>query len=462
MTRKLLLFSILTLILTGCQTGVPPAAPDSPAPVSLPETWTPQPSLTPVLNPTSEGPNPTTTPTPWSTGTGSAPTTSPVSPISPSPTRSRLHYPTPMPLVSGMEFDLLYIEMFTPQRGWAMGSQRDHYAWILATGDGGRTWTDRTPQLKFYNRGKAGLEDIAVHFQDELTALVLFHAEVMGEDYGVHRVWRTADGGESWLPSEQLPLPINTHHIEPEEFFFLNEHNGWLRLNVGLNFGHNREDACLFRTVDGGDNWELVNQPGDSQIEARENSAMAFANQYEGWMVKDSLGDGYFPFLEHTRDGGQSWAWVSLPAPDGSWEYQDRRCLGLDPHFFRDGSGAFLLNCLAYDEDLEDYDPEMTTSYLYRSPDYWVNWEIQELPSAVSQLVFLEQDLGFALGREHYRTRDGGQSWELIKTVNWDGQFSFISAEEAFALAWGSGEIALVHTMDGLETFQIIKTVLIE
>ena len=453
MSRRLLVIAVLTLLLASCQAGLPETSPGGPSPPVLPNTWTLEPSQTPNQIQPSQAQDEV----PGTPGTAPMPTASLVSPFTPSPTRSRLHYPTPMPLVSGMEFDLLYIEMFTPQRGWALGSQRDHYAWILATGDGGRTWTDRTPQLKFYNRGKAGLEDIAVHFQDEFTALVLFHAEVMGEDYGVHRVWRTADGGESWLPSEQLPLPINTHHIEPEEFFFLNEHIGWLRLNVGLNFGHNRDDACLFRTVDGGDNWELVNQPGDSQIEARENSAMAFANHYEGWMVKDSLGDGYFPFLEHTRDGGQSWAWVSLPAPDGSWEDQDRRCIGLDPHFFRDGSGTFLLNCLAYDEELEDYDSEMTTSYLYRSPDYWVNWDIQELPSPVSQLIFLDGDLGYAMGMEHYRTVDGGGTWELIKTVGWEGKFSFISPYEAWAVALDTGQIALVHTVDGGETYKIIE-----
>ena len=58
--------------------------------------------------------------------------------------------------------DLLYIEMFTPQRGWALGSQRDLYAWILATTDGGRTWIDRTPLLVRYYAEAEGKQVLVV------------------------------------------------------------------------------------------------------------------------------------------------------------------------------------------------------------------------------------------------------------------------------------------------------------
>lgn len=460
MPSRLLVLAVLIFLLAGCQAGLLETSPGGPSPPELPDTWTLEPSQTPTQRPPSQAQDTAHGPTPGTTGTAPVPTASLVSPITPSPTRSRFHAATPMPLVPGMDFNLLQIEMFTAQQGWALGSQRDQYVWILSTGDGGRTWTDRTPALIFYDRGKTGLKDITVYFQDERTALTLFRTEVMGEDYGVHRVWRTTDGGQSWTPSEPLPFLIHLHDIEPREFFFLDEHIGWLRVNVRLFFSRIREDAFLFRTVNGGASWELVNAPQNGQIEARVNTAMAFANPSEGWMVKDSLGEGYFPFLELTRDGGSSWEWVSLPAPEGSWEDQDRRCIGLDPRFFEDGSGAFLLNCLSYSEEQEDYDPDQTISYLYRCTDFWKHWDIQELPAPVSQLVFLDGDLGYAMGREHYRTVDGGETWELIKTVGWEGQFSFISPDEAWAVALDPGQIALVHTVDGGETYQIIEAVL--
>ena len=59
--------------------------------------------------------------------------------------------------------------------------------------------------------------------------------------------------------------------------------------------------------MDGGQNWTLVNSPGNSQIERLENTEMAFANPDVGWMLKDSLG-GFEPFIEITRDGGVSLA----------------------------------------------------------------------------------------------------------------------------------------------------------
>jgi hypothetical protein len=215
----------------------------------------------------------------------------------------------------------------------------------------------------------------------------------------------------------------------------------------------------LFRTTDGGVNWQLVNSPGNSQIEVLENTELAFANASEGWMLKDSLG-GFTPFIEVTRDGGVSWESFALPSPKGEWEDFDRRCIGFDPHFFGDGDGVFLLNCLLYNDQKRLYDPELVSSYLYRSLDGGNAWQIGELPGQISQLLFLDQEVGYAIGRQIYRTLDRGESWEFVKEVNWDGQFSFISAEEAWAIAEDEGEISLVHTVDGGESFEIIVPVL--
>jgi photosystem II stability/assembly factor-like uncharacterized protein len=52
-----------------------------------------------------------------------------------------------------------------------------------------------------------------------------------------------------------------------------------------------------------------------------------------------------------------------------------------------------------------------------------------------------------------YETRDGGETWELIKTVSWDGQFSFIDEQNGWAIARNQDEIALVRTEDGGRTW---------
>jgi len=48
-------------------------------------------------------------------------------------------------------------------------------------------------------------------------------------------------------------------------------------------------------------------------------------------------------------------------------------------------------------------------------------------------------------------------SWVKIKTVNWDGQFSFVNQKFGWAVAIANDSIALVFTQDGGRTWQLIE-----
>jgi len=74
--------------------------------------------------------------------------------------------------------------------------------------------------------------------------------------------------------------------------------------------------------------------------------------------------------------------------------------------------------------------------------------------------VFIDFLTGFALGKDHYRTNNGGADWTRIKTVTWFGQFSFINTQEGWAVAWRDGDFAFVHTTDGGLTYQLITPIL--
>jgi photosystem II stability/assembly factor-like uncharacterized protein len=451
MSRRMLVITVLILILAGC---LPPSAAVTtftPAVTAgLPDTWTPGPTAAPSLTPTAGlSPSPTLPlPTEATPTAGIIPPSATVGPRA-----------TPRALLPGAELTLTRIQMFTPQRGWGIGIQEDPICRVLTTDDGGRSWKDRTPPAAFFDLDSIYEGDTAAYFWDQNTAWVLFNHELSGESYGTHTVWRTSDGGASWTPSSPLPFHLETRYIAPAQFYFISPQQGWLWVHEDYSMMHDFGD--LFQTRDGGQTWILINSPGDSMIESLWNTEMAFANAREGWMLKDSLG-GIDPFIEVTRDGGATWAKVALPALEGDWYAVDRRCAGYAPTFFPDGEGIFLLNCFPYSVALGTYDLGAAASYLYRSPDLRGSWEMQEFPSRVGQLVFLDEEVGFALGRDHYLTRDGGATWEKIKTVNWDGQFSFISPLEAWAVARGGDEIALVHTGDGGETYQIIRPVVKE
>ncbi|MGH2620113.1 MAG: hypothetical protein ACRDHG_06020, partial [Anaerolineales bacterium] len=62
-----------------------------------------------------------------------------------------------------------------------------------------------------------------------------------------------------------------------------------------------------------------------------------------------------------------------------------------------------------------------------------------------------------ALGQKIYKTDDAGQTWEFIKTVQWDGQFSFVNDQVGWAVARTGEAIALVTTTDGANNWHLLK-----
>lgn len=452
MKKSFLIFSSLIIILSACRQAAGPVSTSTPeVTAGLPDTWTPAPtsisSSTPSPTPTlipSQTPLPSSPPDPALTQTQPADQT-----LEPGekPDSVRLEA-----LVPGQELDLVRIEMFSPELGWAVGTGQDPYPRILSTGDGGQTWQDRTPPASFQVSDWFSGESTAAYFHSNSTAWVYFQHQDRGDNPGVHRVWRTTDGGQTWNPSTPLPFPREMRYFTAE-LTFVNSRVGWLRTFSEIT--HMNDYAHLFQTTDGGQSWTLVNQPGDGMLERLVNSQLGFANTQQGWMLKDSLG-GFEPFLEITSSGGWTWKRVILPGPDGAWDSLGDRCLGIDPHFLGGARGAFLLNCAPIGVELNSGNPQMS-SYLYLTGDFGDTWMVGQLPAPVDQLVFLDEDLGFALGREHFRTGDGGASWEQIKTVNWRGDFSWVSPLEAWAVASSGGEIALVHTVDGGQSYQAIE-----
>jgi len=451
MSKQLGSLIIIIVTLTGCQSaGVTPDLFDE-SNTSLPASRTievSKPTETPGVN-TDEVPSPTPDLLP--------PTLSP-SPETYLP-QLALTYQAPPDLISGRDVTIQQINMATSEKGWAIGSQDDEFHYILFSQDGGHAWQNRTPPILIPSEFQWNIGNIIAHFYDENTAWVLIDNTKDNLNDSNYLVWRTEDSGLTWIPSDPLPFPLGQFYVKPGGFSFITPEIGWLWVQTELS--HMQDFSYLFSTRDRGATWNLINRPGNNMIEVYLNTGMAFSNENDGWVTKDGLGGGLGPFIEQTRDGGKTWDVIYLPHPEGnSWEENPQSCQTINPTFTSSQTGLILVRCFLFDEDNQSFNMENPDTYIFATSDWAESWQAATLPSPVDELVFIDFLSGFALGKDHYRTNNGGADWTRIKTVIWYGQFSFINTQEGWAVASRDGDFALVHTTDGGLTYQLITPIL--
>jgi photosystem II stability/assembly factor-like uncharacterized protein len=347
------------------------------------------------------------------------------------------------------------IHMITEQVGWALGrgsTPEDH---ILRTGDGGYTWMDVSPpehELTIDEQAK----DAEAFFLDADQAWVIYRSRApFPRAPEIPIVWRTLDGGLSWEPSHSLDLT----NLDPSEGFmptlhFTDSQHGWLTIASGQT---TESFLAVFRTADGGLSWDRTLVKSSEEALGRcIKTGMVFANEETGFLTHDCRGLYDVPFLSWTNDGGLEWHERDLPPPSDAPDlFSTHVCAALSPSMRSPLTATLVVECQRSDD--EDY-----TSYLYATGDGGQTWRIDVLPDVDMHgyglsLYFLDAESGWWLGRKLYKTDDGGQTWAYLKTVNWEGQFTFIDQEHGWAVARSDDEIALVSTIDGGRTWDIIE-----
>ncbi len=355
------------------------------------------------------------------------------------------------PLKSQEAVRITTIHMINETAGWAIGQQSSQHDHILRTFDGGYTWIDISPPQPIA-RFDGMILNATAHFVNNDFAWVVYTQPRMRSIENV-QIWYTSNGGVDWGASAPLPLTRLESFFDPEQFSFIDVKQGWLLVHVDAGMSHDYSE--LFSTKDGGVHWERVVDPHTDGIQSLHNTGIAFGNQQFGWVTKDNLGVLQETFLELTEDGGSSWKIHALPPPnDFDWQHEFNRCITSDPVFLSQRAGIVLVNCIVT-IDSTTFDTK-TMTYIYTTPDLGQSWQYAQLPTKVDSLLFLSDQLGWAFGREIYETTDGGLSWASIKSINWDGQFSFVDSLQGWAVARDSDELALVKTMDGGLTWLLI------
>ncbi len=367
------------------------------------------------------------------------------------PATSTLPEGDPIPhLVGGEEITIHAIHMSDADRSWAIGGLAGYGDHVLRTTDGGLTWRDVTPPEPVPESG--GVEKMATgFFVDHTTGWVVYHSVPRESEMGSTEltIWHTFDAGQTWQWSGPIGVDFVGSSFNPPYLDFSSAQYGWIMARVG-GVGMHKYPIYMFATNDGGAHWNRLIDPYESvYLQSCQKTGMSFAFELTGWVTIGSCPiEGAEVVV--TQDGGANWDEIALPAPNEQPDlFYSAGCESQSPTLFSSSHGALAMSCLRWegDERIEDH-------YVYVSEDGGGTWLTHRYPGGT--LLFIDADIAYALSRDIYRTLDGGETWTKVKSVNWDGQFSFVSEQLGWAVARSETEIALVKTVDGGQSWSII------
>jgi photosystem II stability/assembly factor-like uncharacterized protein len=390
------------------------------------------------------------------------PTSSPetMEPPSSSPTQTStleiesITMPVPIPhFFPGEPVTITYIEMFDEVTGWAIGRDENHAVdHILITSDGGRTWRDVTPKETFpLEMNEYTYKRVTAFFLDGQSASVIYDPEKYRDPA---RIWRTSSAGNLW----DLSI-IDTNFQVIEGLTFADDSHGWLMLGVDAGMGHSWVE--LYRTIEGGEGWELIIDPyseAGADLHYCCKTGMVFSGADTG-LVTFGRGPMGGAFINWTDDGGLTWESHPLPRPEGAFEELGDADYGIlceshSPTLFSPQYGRVTLECWT------DLDASDTVSFIFTTTDGGTTWDPEAYPGG--QTFFLKPEVGWALSNDIYQTMDGGQTWTKMSSVQWEGQFSFVSQKLGWAVAQEGEVFSLVHTENGGKTWDRIEPVVVE
>ncbi len=379
----------------------------------------------------------------------------------------------PDPLLrSGQPINIITIHMFDFNTGWGIESTGH----IVRTRDGGNTWKDATPAQGVYQDGGFFALDANNAWATPNSCV----EDTCDSPPLAAAIWHTTDGGETWEPSRVLCLggdcgyemDVSARFYYPKAMQFLNENVGWVIVSV--DFLMNQDRYRIFRTVDGGMNWEFIigSYTGPTTTNA---TGIAYQDMQTGWLGTNNMGGPMEPShdwtINKTNDGGHTWGAdnkadsIELPPP-----------MNLPDDFARKtvGCGVEKVSTIPQDGvDLTFY-CSVYKNYAPAGPDYyfhfhsadggqtWRSW--QEIGVA----EFINPNLGWRLypssGQSNLlqHTVDGGLIWTTIKIVTWqNAQFNFINEQVGWAIVTSGIRNTLVHTIDAGKKWMELKPLVI-
>ncbi|HZQ17814.1 MAG TPA: YCF48-related protein [Terriglobales bacterium] len=268
-------------------------------------------------------------------------------------------------------------------------------------------------------------------------------------------LFRTNDGGNNW---EALPTPFSLQNI-----FFVDPDNGWATAMEPN--GEKFRFICL-RTSDSGQSWSKLAYVGSS----KEPSGIAFDTIDHGWIVGE--GESGRAFVYETNDSGEHWnklPWKSKPA---SGLYGVRLHGGIVYAWSSGagGSGIFQLRPGMFPEQISALE---TMNFAFVSGDSIVSagqldvylkdptdgdWDevLHARDMTFWDMKFADEEHGCVVGGEVYCTADGGRTWEprrLPRSAKGENEFFYRLYLLDSLHGWADGDDSIYETNDGAHTW---------
>jgi len=266
---------------------------------------------------------------------------------------------------------------------------------LMHTSDGGKTWE---VQLNFEPNSNMYLDYqiMSIHFISSQFGIL----NVVDKDYNTY-IFRTEDGGSNWekyaIGNENIPPNYGIQHMD-----VLDE------LNC---FGAHKYNNVIGST-DGGKSWNLVYEGSEYIRELK------FVNKEIGYV-------NYSNRIAKTVDGGITWTEISF---DGSPYFTTLDAIGSKVWVSDQGTG------------------------LYFSEDGGENWSLIS-DFGVTDLNMIDEYFGIA--SNVYVTNDGGATWDEKLNANLS---SFINPSLGWIISPNAGIYAVEHIKKVTNDFQTFET----
>ncbi len=240
-------------------------------------------------------------------------------------------------------------------------------------------------------------------------------------------LYKTINGGGKWTAYNYSNYDSTGFYFQSRDIYFLNELAGW---SVGSYSDSNSWGAAIFKTVNGGENWNAVLKYSDADPnKSCILNSIFFLNENSGWAVGESGLICRYDYLIN------KWTVIET-ATD----------LPLNKVWFTDQNTGWIGGGW-YNYDLE-YHP-----LLLKSEDSGLTWSDQSFGYIVNDIYFSDPDHGWIVGSDQgnkgiiLATRDGGIQWQ-VQISNLPAPLTAIHFADGYGWAVG-GQGLILKTENG-------------